>query len=202
MIPALRHCAAYAPGTPCFSEVVAKFGERVVGANGPLAQSATAACRCCVASRSWCLSGCIDRKQLGALVFGNPDRLAALNSIVWPHAIELAHSRLQSLAAAAPAPPLVGVVEAALLVESGWHREFDTVWAAFVPRGTAVSRLMARNGLSEAEAELRINAQMPAEERLRCADVVINTDQPVEGTREVVRHEWERLLVRIQGKST
>lgn len=175
--------AAYRRGTGCYDSVVATFGAGVVGSDGE-----------------------IDRKRLGAVVFGDASALERLNAIVWPAVRRLVEQRLDALAAEAGAAlaggagaDAVGVVEAALLFESGWADAVDEVWVCTTSEAEAVRRVRERDGLSEDDARRRLEAQrrgVPAEERARRAAVVIDTSGPKAATRAAVGREWAALLAR------
>lgn len=62
------------------------------------------------------------------------------------------------------------------MIEAGWYDLMDSVWIVEVPRETAITRLMARNGLSREESEKRFDSQISHEERIKYASVVINND--------------------------
>jgi len=134
------------PGQPAFDAVVARFGKGIVGADGR-----------------------IERKVLGRLVFGCPESLAALNAAVHPHVIAAWGKWLDELdRRALPAAAVV----APLLYESGRGAGWDAVICVASPRREQLRRLTER-GLSEAEAVLRIEAQMPLDRKVGLADYVV-----------------------------
>lgn len=132
-------------------------------------------------------SGNIDRSKLGPLVFSNPVMLRRLNSIVHPRIIE----RTSQLAAAhcAENPSAVVVVDAALIYETGIPGRFVKTIVAWCRADQQIERLMAKTGLSREEAERRIASQMPADEKRRRADFVIDCS----GNLEQTRHQVEAL---------
>lgn len=160
---------AYAPGTPCHAAVVRAFGPSVtVGGDG---------------------AGAIDRRALGARVFGDGAEqraaLATLSAIVWPATAEIVGARLAEIAAEGRAR--AAVVEAAVLVDAGWDRLLCTdVWVAHAPPAVVRARLMARNRLSAADADARIAAQRPPEQLLAHATRTFDTDKPLEDLRKDV----------------
>ncbi|MFU8816260.1 MAG: dephospho-CoA kinase [Pseudomonadales bacterium] len=159
---------AYEPDTPAFAEVVATFGEQVVAADGS-----------------------IDRKALGACVFGAPDKLKQLTDIVWPQIRRMAEAEMASVAAADPAR--VVVLEAAVLFEAGWEDAVDEVWAVVVAPEVARDRACARDGLEPDAVQKRIDAQMSNDERRRRADVVIDNSGNPESLLARVDREWLRI---------
>jgi dephospho-CoA kinase len=117
-------------------------------------------------------TGEIDRKQLGAVVFADAEKLKALNAIVHPRII----ARVDQLAAeyAASHPGDVVLVDAALIFEAGIGGSFRKVIVAWCRPEQQLERLMAKTGLTREEAEHRIAAQMPPEEKRQQADFVID----------------------------
>ena len=120
--------------------------------------------------------GQVDRPKLARLVFGYPQQLARLNRITHPRIARmitdwLDEQRRQGIGAV--------VIEAPLLVETGWVDSVDEVWVTVAPRTVVLNRLQ-RMGFTRREALARLGAQMKPEERLKKADVVINTDTSLE----------------------
>jgi dephospho-CoA kinase len=161
---------AYRAGTETFRRVVEAFGEDVVGDDGE-----------------------INRKRLGAKVFGDPAARKRLEAIVWPAIREMARQRIED--ARRRGVPAV-VLEAAVLIEAGWQDLVDEVWVAEVEPETAIQRLARRNGLTREQAEARLRAQLSNEERRRHADVVIENNGTLEDLRRRVDEAWARLRER------
>jgi len=161
----------YEPGSETYRQVIAAFGDDVVAADGT-----------------------IDRKVLGGKVFGQPDGMTRLTDIVWPGIRTLAEAELARLDRQGVS---VAVLEAAVMIEAGWQDLVDEVWVVSVPPHVARGRLMERNGLSAEDADNRINSQISNEERLQHADVVIDTDCPLEAVVERVHAAWDALQTRV-----
>lgn len=161
---------AYRAGTETFRRVVETFGEDVIGDDGQ-----------------------IDRKRLGAKVFGDPAARKRLEAIVWPAIREMARERIED-ARRRGAPAVV--LEAAVLIEAGWQDLVDEVWVAEVEPEIAIRRLASRNGLTREQAEARLRAQLSNEERRRHADVVIENNGTLEDLRRRVDEAWARLRER------
>ena len=134
--------------------------------------------------------GSVDRKRLGAIVFADPAARARLEAITHPLIQEASASRLADLAA--EGHPLA-LYEAALLVESGRWRDFDGLIVVTASPETQVARAVARGGLTRAETEARIAAQLPAAEKIRLATYVIDNDGSREATEAQVRGVIEKL---------
>lgn len=130
----------------------------------------------------------IDRKKLGAKVFGDPDGLKRLTDIVWPEIRRLAEMEIDSLKILEPNG--VVVLEAAVLFEAGWEDIGDEVWVAVVDREIAIERAMARDGLAREAVESRIEAQLSNDERTARADVVIENNGTLDGMLEQLETAW------------
>ena len=72
------------------------------------------------------------------------------------------------------------IVETALAVETGYADWFDTVIVVTAPTGTRLNRLVREKGLSREEADLRLRSQMPQEQLVDRADLVLENDGTVE----------------------
>ncbi|MGW9209107.1 dephospho-CoA kinase [Embleya sp. NPDC055664] len=154
-----------APGTPGLAAVVAEFGESVLLPDGSL-----------------------DRPGLGRIVFGAPERLAALNAIVHP----LVGARAAELTAAAGEDAVL-VNDVPLLVENDLAGLYDLVVVVDAAPETQLDRLVRLRGMPEADARARMAAQASREQRLAVADVVIDNDGPLEALEPQVHSLWERL---------
>jgi dephospho-CoA kinase len=125
--------------------------------------------------------GTLDRTRLGEVVFGDEAKRRLLNSILHPLIIAEQDAQLRRWEAEDPRG--IGVVDAALMIESGGHERFDKLVVVHCRPEIQLERLMRRNRLSRAEAERRIAAQMPQDEKLRHADFAIDTSPGFEDTR-------------------
>ncbi|MCA1618857.1 MAG: dephospho-CoA kinase [Acidobacteria bacterium] len=125
--------------------------------------------------------GTLDRARVGEVVFKDASKRELLNSLLHP----LIHAEQDGLMRRweVEDPRGVAVVDAALLIESGGYKRFDKVVVVHCRPEAQLERLMLRNRLSREEAETRIAAQMPQEEKLRHADFAIDTSEGFEDTR-------------------
>ncbi|GAA3068765.1 dephospho-CoA kinase [Streptomyces olivoverticillatus] len=153
------------PGTPGLAAVVAEFGPGVLTPQGAL-----------------------DRPKLGAIVFADESRLAALNAIVHP----LVRARSAELESAA-ADDAVVVHDVPLLAENGLAPLYDLVVVVDASAETRLERLVGLRGMTPAEARARMAAQATREARLSVADIVIDNDGPLEALEPRVREVWEGL---------
>lgn len=160
---------AIAPGTPGLFRVVEEFGPEVLTPDGS-----------------------VDRPKLAALVFAQPDRLAALENIVHP---EVAR-RSDELAVAAPRNAVV-VFDVPLLVEKRLAGRYDVVVVVDATVQTQIDRLVRTRGMSEADVRSRLSAQATREERLAVADYVIVNDGDLDTLHAQVQHLWRELKRRI-----
>jgi len=160
---------AMSPGGSAYETVVRRFGPGIVGADGA-----------------------IERPRLAARVFSDPAELAALNAIVHPAVRAEASRRFARCAAAGRFR--VGVLDAALLVETGFYRELDRLIVLRCSPETQQARLRDRRELPAQEAALRLAAQAPLEQKLAAADYVIDTDVPLDETRRQTERVWAALL--------
>ncbi|MEJ5310421.1 MAG: dephospho-CoA kinase [Anaerolineae bacterium] len=131
--------------------------------------------------------GTIDRRKLGDIVFSDAEALAQLERLVHPPVIAEVRRRI-----AASVAPVV-VVEAIKLLESGVADDYDAIWVTTCPETAQVERLMKSRHLTRAEALRRIHAQPPQAEKLARADVVIDTNGPLDATRAQVIAAWEAI---------
>ncbi len=136
-------------------------------------------------------SGEIDRRKLAAQVFDKPDRLAALNALVHPPVRRRQREMIEAFAAREPGG--IAVVEAAILVETGSHRNFDRLIVAVCPPGQQIERAVARDGITREEAEARLRRQLPLEEKAHLADFVIDTSGSYDSTLAQTRKVYEHL---------
>ena len=163
---------AYEPGMSAHAQVVATFGNDVLATDGK-----------------------IDRKALGAKVFGKPAALKQLTDIVWPAIQTLALDEINQVRTAGA--PRVIVLEAAMLFEAGWQHLGDEVWVCIVDRPVALARAMARDHMPQAAAESRLDAQLSNAERTARADVVIDNNGAPEAMLDVLRGHWQRIMATL-----
>jgi dephospho-CoA kinase len=155
------------PGTEGLRRVVEEFGESVLA------------------------GGALDRKKLGAIVFADPEKRNLLNSIVHPLVIEKQDRWV--LARETEDPNGIAIVDAALMIESGGYKRFDKLIVVWCNADIQLARLMQRDGLTAAEAQRRIDAQMPQEEKKKYADFLIDTSEGFDDTRRCVLETFQKL---------
>jgi len=161
----------YAPGGPAYDAVVAAFGTDIVAPDRT-----------------------VDRRKLGAVVFGNPEQLNKLTSIVWPATFEALRRKVAELRASYAKLPIV--VEAAILIEANWQPLFDEIWLVRAPREQVLSRIEIQRGAKPSETEARIRAQLSDEERAGHASLIIENNGSLEELRELLKEIWAEALKR------
>jgi len=160
---------AYKPDTEVWREVVAAFGRQILTPNGD-----------------------IDRKKLGEMVFGNPEALSRLNQIMHPRMYDMVKAKIEGYRRQGVD---VVVLEAPLLIEAGWASSVDEVWVTVASESTVLRRLEECSGLSEQQSLARIRSQLSSEERVKHANVVINTDCSLAEVKAKVEELWRGLQV-------
>ena len=133
--------------------------------------------------------GQLDRQKLGTLVFGDPQQLVRLNTIIYAHLPRELERRM----AASPAP-IIGI-DAINLVESGLSKLCDRALAVLAPVEDRIRRIMARDGISDEYARLRVAAQKDdAFYRTHCTDILENTSAAPEAFQKTALLFFQRLL--------
>ncbi len=157
--------ALIAPGQSAYHEICRKFGEDILAPDGS-----------------------IDRARLAVVVFTDPNRLAYLNAIVHPPVLRELDRELEQLSRIDSQG--IAVVEAALLIESGYHQRLDRIVLVTCTHEQQLERLtnpVFGRGMSREQAEKRIAAQMPLEEKRKLAHDEIDCSRSLDHTKEQVR---------------
>ena len=158
---------AVAPGSRALADVATRFGASILLPDGSL-----------------------DRAALGRIVFTDRAARTDLEAIVHPEV----YRRIGEWFAARPPATRLAIADIPLLFETGHDHDFERVIVAACDPQQQLRRLMQRDGLSEAEARARLNAQWPIEEKVARADYVIRTDGSVADTDSQVRTVYEMLI--------
>lgn len=162
------------PGTPGLKALTEAFGEEILNPDGTL-----------------------DRKQLGALVFNDESQRQRLNHILHPFIIARQDEIMNAWEA--EDPDGIGIIDAALTIESGGYKRFDKLIVVHCRPEVQLERLMLRDKLSRDEALRRINSQMPQEEKQKFADYLIDTSDGFESTRSRSVQIYQNLIRVIRG---
>jgi dephospho-CoA kinase len=126
--------------------------------------------------------GGLDRAKLGSLIFADEQKRLRLNSILHPFIIAKQDEQMRKWESEDPKG--IAVIDAALMIESGGYRRFDKLIVVHCLPEVQLHRLMSRDGLDREQAEQRITAQMPQEEKKKFADFLIDTSDGFESARE------------------
>jgi dephospho-CoA kinase len=160
----------FRPGTATHAKVVTAFGKEILAADNT-----------------------VDRKILGDIVFRQPPRRLLLNALVHPDVVAEVMRRVFDLAEQGFKG--IVIVDAALLVESGFYRMQDRLIVVNCDPALQLARIMSRYGLSAESAQLRIAAQMPAQEKIKLAHYVIDTSGTYSRTREQIEAIFRDLML-------
>jgi dephospho-CoA kinase len=158
-----------APGGRAYDAVVQAFGRGIVRDDGS-----------------------IDRKRLGEIVFADPRLRSQLEAITHPAILE---GVKEAIAGIKREGHRAAVVEATLIHESGRKGLFEAVISVSCDRETAISRLATRDGMTRAQAEARLRAQMPADLKAGASDYLIDNSGTLDETRRQVEQVMRVLRV-------
>jgi dephospho-CoA kinase len=158
------------PGGPAYQGIVDAFGPSVVGPDGSL-----------------------DRAALGARVFADPAARQRLNTLTHPHIRRRMADEAARLDASGGVPVIIFDIPLLLDTTDGRDLDLDGIIVVYADEETRMRRLMARNGLSEADARRRLAAQVRLEDKLPRATWVIDNSGPPERTRTDVERLWRAL---------
>lgn len=157
------------PGSPGLAAVAEAFGQDVLNPDGTL-----------------------NRKRLGELIFADEEKRQRLNHILHPFIIARQDEIMREWER--EDPDGIGMIDAALMIESGGYRRFDKLIVVHCRPEVQLERLMLRNNLSRDEAQARIDAQMPQAEKQKYADFLIDTSDGFELTKKRVLEVHDQLL--------
>ncbi len=132
----------------------------------------------------------VDRGKLGTIIFADPAKRARLNAILHPRILDVVRKWFTALDR--PGGPDLAFVEAALIIESGFQKELDRIVVCWCRPEQQMERLELR-GYSRGEAQARIGAQMPIDEKRKKADEVIDCSKSIEETERQVDALLEKL---------
>lgn len=150
--------------------IVNEFGEGIIAADGE-----------------------IDRSRLGKIVFNDRKALQKLGDIIHPEIDKIIDERLEYYRNKGID---YVILEAAARLDTDRSSQVDELWVTVAPTEVVLERLARRNGFSEPESRARIKAQLPDEERIKRADVVLNTDCTMEELKNRVVQAWREMQAR------
>lgn len=134
----------------------------------------------------------IDRRKLGEIVFNDSEKRSWLNSCLHPRVFLVFTTQVKHLRKRSPGS--IVVLDAALLIETGYDRNMDKTVVVFAERAQQIERLMARDQLSREQALARIASQMPLSEKRGLASYVIDNT----GTREATELQARDVFLKLK----
>jgi len=158
----------YLPGKEAWKQLTAAFGQDILAADQT-----------------------IDRKKLGAIVFGSDDARKKLNSIVHPLMFTDIARRIEEKRVEGFAKPIV--VEAAILIEANWLPLADEVWLVVTNKTAVIERVASQRGMAAKDTEARIASQLADSERRKYATLVIENDGSLDELKNKVQEAWSRI---------
>ena len=162
------------PCAPAYREVVEAFGPGILREDGTL-----------------------DRGALGRMVFSDPALRRRLEGITHPHILRRMSEEIDRIGDRGC--ELV-VLDIPLLFEVGLEDMCDEVWVVWATKEHRSERVASRDGLDGDEVERRMGAQMPLEDKVGRADVVIDNDGSLEDTSERARRLLDAALRRARDR--
>jgi dephospho-CoA kinase len=161
--------ATMAAGSPTLQRIRETFGEEYLRSDGTL-----------------------DRAKMGACIFANPEARQKLETITHPPILRLLNAQIAAVREDFPSRTVIAV-EVPLLFETHLQGWFDKVVVVAASEATQIRRLQARNNLTPEEAQRRIRAQMPLQEKIERADFVVYNDADAASLERQVRDLFEAL---------
>jgi dephospho-CoA kinase len=134
----------------------------------------------------------IDRRKLGQIVFSDPAKREWLNQRLHPRVFEAYAAQVKRLCARTP--DAIVVFDAALLMETGFHKKMDKTVLVYAHADQQLARLMERDRFTREQALARIQSQMPISEKRGYADYVIENT----GTREEAERRAREVFARLK----
>jgi dephospho-CoA kinase len=155
------------PGRPALQQIVERFGPEVILPDGAL-----------------------HRKALGAIIYKDPSARKDLDAITHPWIRQTMWDQMHQ--AEETYPDTLVVVDVPLLYESKLQGYFQKVMVVYVSEELQLQRLLERDKLSLEEAEQRLQAQMPIEEKKLLADIIIDNSGSLADTEKQIQMLWQR----------
>lgn len=136
--------------------------------------------------------GSIDRRKLGDIIFNHPEERAWLNQCIHPRVFEAYNHQVRHISERQP--DALVVMDAALLIETGYHKHMDKLIVVYASQTDQVKRLMERDHFTLEQAMARISSQMPLDEKRTYADFVIENT----GTREETEQQTRSIFAKLK----
>jgi dephospho-CoA kinase len=156
------------PRTPAWKAVVKAFGKEILQEDGS-----------------------IHRKKLATRVFSNPVEKDLLNRILHPRIKREINRRIKGIGQ--KGPKTIVVIDAALLVETGYYRDVDKVVVVTATKKQQIERLRRREGIDQEMARGIIDSQISGDERIKVADIIIRNEGSRKKTERKAKEVFEEL---------
>jgi dephospho-CoA kinase len=167
--------AVVAPQLPAWQEIIELFGENIL-----------------------LVDGNINRNKLAKIVFADKEKLKKLNNIVHPRVLAQWSKSLETIEK--KNKKAIVISEVPLLFEENLQKMVDLSILVVITPTEQINRLMMRNDLTEDEAKRRLQSQLPIEEKIKMADIVIENRGAQAETEKIVVKVWKELLIREENK--
>lgn len=122
--------------------------------------------------------GTLNRKRMAEIAFSNPEKKKKLENIITAEVIDIISKKIQTIRS--EKTQRLAFVDAPLLFESGANALTDFNWTVICDRNLQIERAASRDGASKKEIEMRIDNQMPTEEKVKLSDEVIDNSKGTE----------------------
>ncbi len=136
--------------------------------------------------------GRLDRKKLGNIVFNDTGSLKKLNEIIHPYIVEKIIDEINHYKETYN--NRVIILDAALLIELNLMDLVEEVWLIVVPEEMQLGRLVERDNISADQAQKRIDAQIPLEDKKKYADLIIDNSKDLTYLQAQIEENWERII--------
>ena len=157
------------PDTPAWKEIISVFGESVLDDKKE-----------------------INREKLAAEIFNDSEKRKILESITHHRIIEEENRLINEFRDKNKSEIII--LDAALLIEAGHHNRVDKLIIVYLDRESQIKRLIGRDNLSFADAEKRVNSQMPLDEKVKLADYVIDNGKSLDEVEKQVSKVYSDLV--------
>ena len=134
--------------------------------------------------------GEVDRKKLASIVFNNPEKKKILENILHPLVFQEINRFFKEVEK--KDPKAVAIAEVPLMIETGSYKNYDKIIVVYAPEELQLKRLLEK-GMSKEEAIKRIKSQMPIDEKVKYADIVIENTSTLGDLRKKVEEVYKKL---------
>ena len=142
--------------------------------------------------------GEIDRAYLGDIIFRDSSKKEILNKIVHPYVIQKVAELIEEIRK--ESPDSIVILDVPLLIEAKMDKGMEDVILVYTPEHIQVKRLVERDGISDADALLRVRSQMPIADKRKFASIMIDNSGTLQATRERSLEVFDYLKKRLVKK--